>query len=261
MEHSGHVPACLLVPESVRFSLTNSETPRTSIHFPDSIKDVNKFTARGEALVHEQLGNTQYYASKANGLTESLIQDPGTVNIQACTSPCNRARDLCGSKNVEPKILDVLDNREMYLSNFSKSRSFIREKQNFIDRNSSIESLSYEQPSNNAKKLPREAGSIISNSSNQQRKRSAKAAEKPWGKCSYSELIVMALQSSPTSCMTLAQIYDWIVNNVPYFKDKGCYLSITGWKVGIAYNLVIINTPFFSRFLLPRKYGIILHYQ
>lgn len=54
-----------------------------------------------------------------------------------------------------------------------------------------------------------------------------------WGNLSYADLITKAIQSSPEQRLTLSQIYDWMVQNVPYFKDKGDSTSSAGWKVGI----------------------------
>ncbi len=53
----------------------------------------------------------------------------------------------------------------------------------------------------------------------------------PWGNCSYAELITQAIQSSHEKRLTLAQIYDWVVKNVPYFNGKGDNISSIGWKV------------------------------
>ena len=52
-----------------------------------------------------------------------------------------------------------------------------------------------------------------------------------WGNMSYADLITQAIQSSPDKRLTLSQIYDWMVQNVPYFKDKGDSNSSAGWKV------------------------------
>lgn len=52
-----------------------------------------------------------------------------------------------------------------------------------------------------------------------------------WGNLSYADLITKAIQSSPEKRLTLSQIYDWMVQNVPYFKDKGDSTSSAGWKV------------------------------
>ena len=53
----------------------------------------------------------------------------------------------------------------------------------------------------------------------------------PWGKGSYSDLITMALMSSPERKMTLDEIYRWIAMNIPYFRNKGDEISSSGWKV------------------------------
>lgn len=61
------------------------------------------------------------------------------------------------------------------------------------------------------------------------RKNSRKNA---WGNLSYADLITQAIQSSPEQRLTLSQIYEWMVRNIPYFKDKGDSTSSAGWKVG-----------------------------
>ena len=58
-----------------------------------------------------------------------------------------------------------------------------------------------------------------------------------WGYCSYADLITMALKRAPSKQMTLAEIYDWIVANIPFFKDKGDANSSVGWKNSIRHNL------------------------
>lgn len=57
-----------------------------------------------------------------------------------------------------------------------------------------------------------------------------------WGNLSYADLITKAIQSSTEQRLTLSQIYDWMVQNVPYFKDKGDNTSSAGWKVGICHK-------------------------
>jgi len=59
----------------------------------------------------------------------------------------------------------------------------------------------------------------------------------PWGKASYSDLITMAITSTGNNMMTLSDIYSWIVKNVPYFNDKGTYLSVQGWKNAVRHTL------------------------
>ena len=53
-----------------------------------------------------------------------------------------------------------------------------------------------------------------------------------WGNLSYADLITQAIKSSPDQRLTLSQVYEWMVANIPYFKDKGDSNSSAGWKVG-----------------------------
>lgn len=54
-----------------------------------------------------------------------------------------------------------------------------------------------------------------------------------WGNLSYADLITQAITSASDKRLTLSQIYEWMVQNVPYFKDKGDSNSSAGWKVSI----------------------------
>jgi len=58
---------------------------------------------------------------------------------------------------------------------------------------------------------------------------------------SYADLITQAINGSPEKRLTLSQIYDWMVQNVPYFKDKGDSNSSAGWKNSIRHNLSLHN--------------------
>lgn len=49
---------------------------------------------------------------------------------------------------------------------------------------------------------------------------------------SYANLITFAINSSPQKKMTLSEIYQWICDNFPYYKDIG-----NGWKNSIRHNL------------------------
>ena len=53
----------------------------------------------------------------------------------------------------------------------------------------------------------------------------------PWGPESYADLISKAIMSSKDQRMTLNQIYEWMVEHVAHFKDKGDSNSAAGWKV------------------------------
>ncbi|XP_076451769.1 forkhead box protein J3-like isoform X2 [Babylonia areolata] len=49
---------------------------------------------------------------------------------------------------------------------------------------------------------------------------------------SYANLITFAINSSPQKKMTLSEIYQWICDNFPYYKEAG-----NGWKNSIRHNL------------------------
>lgn len=78
-----------------------------------------------------------------------------------------------------------------------------------------------------------------------------------WGNMSYADLITQAIQESSEKRLTLSQIYEWMVRNVSYFKDKGDSNSSAGWKVSecssfFFYSLLFIN---YDRDLtLPNKF-------
>uniref|UniRef100_A0AC34GHW1 Fork-head domain-containing protein n=1 Tax=Panagrolaimus sp. ES5 TaxID=591445 RepID=A0AC34GHW1_9BILA len=52
-----------------------------------------------------------------------------------------------------------------------------------------------------------------------------------WGNMSYADLITQAILNSPEKRLTLSQVYEWMVQNVPYFRDKGDSNSSAGWKI------------------------------
>ena len=58
-----------------------------------------------------------------------------------------------------------------------------------------------------------------------------------WGNMSYADLITTAINAAPEKKLTLSQIYDWMVNSVNYFKDKGDSNSSAGWKVSLENKL------------------------
>ncbi|XP_063377379.1 forkhead box protein O isoform X1 [Cydia fagiglandana] len=62
-----------------------------------------------------------------------------------------------------------------------------------------------------------------------------------WGNLSYADLITQAITSAQDNRLTLSQIYEWMVQNVPYFKDKGDSNSSAGWKNSIRHNLSLHN--------------------
>ncbi|XP_029568712.1 forkhead box protein O3 [Salmo trutta] len=80
--------------------------------------------------------------------------------------------------------------------------------------------------------------------------RKSSARRNAWGNYSYADLITQAIESSPDQRLTLAQIYDWMVRSVTYFKDKGDSNSSAGWKNSIRHNLSL-----HSRFMRVHNEG------
>lgn len=54
-----------------------------------------------------------------------------------------------------------------------------------------------------------------------------------WGNLSYADLITSAITTAPDQRLTLSQIYEWMVEHVSYFMDKGDSNSSAGWKVSL----------------------------
>lgn len=69
-----------------------------------------------------------------------------------------------------------------------------------------------------------------------------------WGNLSYADLITHAIGSATDKRLTLSQIYEWMVQNVSYFKDKGDSNSSAGWKVS-AMILLYFSSSFSSGLL------------
>lgn len=55
----------------------------------------------------------------------------------------------------------------------------------------------------------------------------------PWGDDSYSDLIARAISSSDTERLKLNEIYQWFIDNIPYFGEKSSQEDAQGWKVSV----------------------------
>nr|XP_033332199.1 forkhead box protein O [Megalopta genalis] len=71
-----------------------------------------------------------------------------------------------------------------------------------------------------------------------------------WGNHSYADLITQAITSAPDERLTLSQIYEWMIQNIPYFREKGESNSSAGWKNSIRHNLSL-----HSRFMRVQNEG------
>lgn len=63
---------------------------------------------------------------------------------------------------------------------------------------------------------------------------------------SYANLITLAINSSPEKRMTLSEIYNWICDKYPYYRDAG-----NGWKVS-ACLMVVLLSRLWVTFGIPR---------
>ena len=59
----------------------------------------------------------------------------------------------------------------------------------------------------------------------------------PWGHQSYADLITQAISSSQDKRLTLNQIYDWLILNIPFFAERKDNSQSGGWKNSIRHNL------------------------
>ena len=103
-----------------------------------------------------------------------------------------------------------------------------------IDLNSAVEYKNTQTSSESQK--PVSGCSSGSSSTTVSSKPKASSRKNAWGNLSYADLITQAIESSADKRLTLAQIYDWMVKNIPYFKDKGDSNSSAGWKVSFCFN-------------------------
>ncbi|KAF7654120.1 hypothetical protein LDENG_00073730 [Lucifuga dentata] len=86
-----------------------------------------------------------------------------------------------------------------------------------------------------------EGGAVAGGSGAGSTPRKGSSRRNAWGNQSYADLISQAIENSPDKRLTLAQIYDWMVKTVPYFRDKGDSNSSAGWKNSIRHNLSLHN--------------------
>uniref|UniRef100_A0A8K9UJF4 Forkhead box O1 a n=1 Tax=Oncorhynchus mykiss TaxID=8022 RepID=A0A8K9UJF4_ONCMY len=94
------------------------------------------------------------------------------------------------------------------------------------------------------------ASSVAAAAAAAAQRKSSSSRRNAWGNMSYADLITKAIESTPDKRLTLSQIYDWMVKNVPYFKDKGDSNSSAGWKNSIRHNLSL-----HSRFVRVQNEG------
>lgn len=73
------------------------------------------------------------------------------------------------------------------------------------------------------------------------------------GQRSYADLMTEAILEAPDQRMTLAQIYDWMINHVPACREKADQKSTQGWKNSVRHNLSLHSR--FVRIPVDGKYS------
>ena len=241
------------VPESVNKSLRNGISPRTEIHFPKSSLENRHSRA---ILVDDGIDRLQnkMFARRecdcgADGVTMPVFgshwipRGPPMFPSHECY---RRSREVCNdllltsrSSPSRQSVAGVTESVNPTQKALAKEEVGTPAKEDdHSEEDDEIESLG----------SPRSFASSGSNSSRDDMlnqfpeiqspagghtpvPKSRSQQPNPWGRASYSDLITMAITSTGNNMMTLSEIYSWIVKNVPYFNDKGTYLSVQGWKV------------------------------
>ncbi|EDW42238.1 GM24148 [Drosophila sechellia] len=112
--------------------------------------------------------------------------------------------------------------------------------ENFVEPTDELDSTK----ASNQQLAPGDSQQAIQNANAAKKNSSRRNA---WGNLSYADLITHAIGSAADKRLTLSQIYEWMVQNVPYFKDKGDSNSSAGWK-SFAINALFIFGSFFVLF-------------
>nr|AAL09043.1 FKHR protein [Drosophila melanogaster] len=108
--------------------------------------------------------------------------------------------------------------------------------ENFVEPTDELDSTK----ASNQQLAPGDSQQAIQNANAAKKNSSRRNA---WGNLSYADLITHAIGSATDKRLTLSQIYEWMVQNVPYFKDKGDSNSSAGWK-SFAINALLSSDRF-----------------
>lgn len=241
------------VPESVNKSLRNGISPRTEIHFPNSSLEnrhprailadggidrlQNEMFARRECdcgadgvTMPVSVGSRwipwrppifpsheSYRRSRevCNNLLLTPRSSPSRPSVTGVTESVNPAQKAVAREEVETPAKEDDHSEEDEIESLGSPRSFASSGSNSSRHDMLNQFPEVQSPAGGHTPVPK----------------SRSQHSNPWGRASYSDLITMAITSTGNNMMTLSEIYSWIVKNVPYFNDKGTYLSVQGWKV------------------------------
>lgn len=243
------------VPDSVNKSIRNGIKPRTEIHYPSTslgnhdprtvcmdtgtVGSRNTIDGELECVVCRAdrvivpasapnyltwrpplLPSHQNYRWSRDHRNDLLLTTCRAPPIQSVTEYTRQKVEAAAQEvEIPPRSGDC--NEEEDIESLESPRSFASS-----GSNNSRDDLLAQFPET---QTPARAHTPVTKSRTQQ--------QNPWGRASYSDLITMAITSTNNNMMTLSDIYCWIVKNVPYFNDKGTYLSVQGWKNAVRHTL------------------------
>lgn len=243
------------VPDSVNKSIRNGIKPRTEIHYPSTslgnhdprtvcmdtgtVGSRNTIDGELECVVCRAdrvivpasapnyltwrpplLPSHQNYRWSRDHRNDLLLTTCRAPPIQSVTEYTRQKVEAAAQEvEIPPRSGDC--NEEEDIESLESPRSFASS-----GSNNSRDDLLAQFPET---QTPARAHTPVTKSRTQQ--------QNPWGRASYSDLITMAITSTNNNMMTLSDIYSWIVKNVPYFNDKGTYLSVQGWKNAVRHTL------------------------
>ena len=237
------------VPESVSKSLKKGHVPKTQIHYPKSSfqnQDPASAVWVDNVGIHESR-NVFTGRFECSCTTTVPTVGPGWIPWSSAMIPTHEQHRMCRelysnlpvvlSPHGSPSRQGVVELKMQNGEATVEEVSVVKQDQHIEDDIESIESpRSFASSGSTSSRedtlinlTPELLCSAPGPASPVPKPRSQQA--NPWGKASYSDLITMAITSREDNMMTLSDIYSWIVKNVPYFNDKGTYLSVQGWKV------------------------------
>lgn len=241
------------VPDSVNKSLKRGHVPRTQIHYPrysfqNQVAVNAVWIGSANSGVHESRNVLVGGHDHCNCGVEQVrpAVGPGWIPWNPAMVPTHEQHRMCRElysnlvcpQSAVTRESIVNQNRQNF---FTIKEEVSADKEDECSEEDDIESIgsprslaSSGSTSSRDDTLINLSSELLSSSRAQAPAAKPRSQQvNPWGKASYSDLITMAITSTDDNMMTLSDIYTWIVKNVPYFNDKGTYLSVQGWKVGL----------------------------
>ncbi|XP_068724523.1 forkhead box protein O1-like [Montipora capricornis] len=246
------------VPESVSKSLQHGHVPRTQIHYPGSslqTQDTGNAVMVSNCAVHDSRDLLLGRIGCGCGTAQVRpVLDPGWLSWRPRFIPTHEQhRMFRGVYNNLPALASPHGSTPAQRGLELKTRQTFRAEEKGVsvvqddehseeDEIENIESpRSYASSESNSSRddaMVNLTPDLLSTRGGQAPVPKPRSQQvNPWGKASYSDLITMAITSTDENMMTLSDIYGWIVKNVPYFNDKGTYLSVQGWKNAVRHTL------------------------